>query len=175
LTKDFFADTIDKTGGYNMWRVFIILILCVSLTGIGCNKKQDELDAIEQDATDSDVGAVMDSLEGVGGEAAETATSMEESTADQPEPEEKAPEQEYIEIEGFVIQLGSYSNFDLANYWAEKYQNREYPAFLRQVEMDGQTYHRLRIGVYDTYEEAREIGERLVDRYSATYWIDNNR
>ena len=57
----------------------------------------------------------------------------------------------------------------------EQYQNRDYPAFLRQTEIDGEVYYRLRVGVYETYEEAKEVGELLVDRYSATYWIDSNR
>jgi cell division septation protein DedD len=142
---------------------------------VGCSKKQDEIDALEQEATEEDAGAVMDSLEGTGMETTETVPAVPEEMTSQAEPEEEVEKPEYPEMEGFVVQLGSYHDYELANYWAEKYQNREYPAFIREVELGGETFYRLRVGVYDRFEEAREVGERLVDRYSATYWIDNNR
>jgi len=156
-----------------MTRLFMILVLIVALVVIGCSKKQEEIDALQQEATGEDATAVMDSLQGTSGETAEMShPATTKPVAKEPEPE---PEPDYTGMTGFIIQLGSYNNYELASYWAEKYQNREYPAFLRQVELDGQTYYRLRVGVYDTYKEAKQVGELLADRYSVNYWIDNNR
>ena len=160
-----------------MTSLFLIGVLIVGLRIIGCNKKQDELDAIQQDAADQDAAVVIDSLGQGEGEAVEETAEYETPTLTETEAvrETAEPEPDYSQFEGFVIQLGSYSDYELATYWSEKYQNRDLPAFLRQVELDGQTFWRLRIGVYDTYGEAKEVGDLLVDRYSAAYWIDNNR
>lgn len=156
-----------------MIRLFIISILIIALVAVGCSKKQEEVDALQQEATGEDAAAVIDSMEGVGTQTAgQDQPAMTETVAEEPEPE---PEPDYSQIEGFVVQLGSYNNYDLAYYWAEKYQNRDFPAFLSEVELDGRIYYRLRVGIYETFEEAKQVGELLADRYSARYWIDNNR
>jgi cell division protein FtsN len=175
LTKDFFADTINKSEGGTMTRVLLILFLIAGLLAAGCSKKQDEIDAIQQEAVDEDAAAVMDSLEGIGTETDDVGETAPAEAAVEPVPEVEEPEAEYADIEGFVVQLGSYRDNELASYKLEQYQNRDYPAFLRQTEIGGEVYYRLRVGVYETYEEAKEVGELLVDRYSATYWIDSNR
>lgn len=158
-----------------MARIFILCVLIVGLVLTGCSKKEDEIKALEQDATGEDAAAVMDSLESGG--PTEAAPAVSEPAPDESAVQAEAREQEpdYSQIQGFVIQLGSYRNYELASYMAEKYENREFPAFLSQIEIEGQLYYRLRIGVYDTYQEAKEVGELMVDRYSASYWIDNNR
>lgn len=154
-----------------MTRSCLIVLLAMVVLSAGCSKEQEELDAIQQDATTDEATAVMDSLEGTGAkEQPETSGYAEPEPAAEPE-----PEPDYSDITGFVVQIGSYTNYELASAMAEKYQNRDLPAFLREVEIDGRVYYRLRIGVYETYAEAKTVGEFLVDRYSATYWIDNNR
>ena len=154
-----------------MMRLFVMTLLIAALVVVGCSKKQDEIDALQQEAAGRDAAAVMDSLERAGREAADM-QPLETARTPVSEPE---PEPDYYAMEGFVVQLGSYNDYELAAYWAERYQNREFPAFLRQVEMEGRVYYRLRVGVYETYEEAKQIGELLADRYSASYWIDYNR
>ena len=160
-----------------MARLILVGVLIVGLIVVGCSKKQDELDAIQKEATDQDAAAVIDSLGKGTEEIVEETTEEQAPAVAAPAATTKAaePKPDYSKFEGFVIQLGSYSDYELANYKVEQFQTRDFPAFLRQVEIDGQTYWRLRIGVYDTFQEAKEIGEQLVDRYSVTYWIDNNR
>jgi len=156
-----------------MSRLFLILVLAIALAFVSCSKKQDEVDALQQEAAGQDAAAAMDSLQNQAGQPAEESQpATPPAVTQEPEPE---PEPDYGSQPGFVVQLGSYNNYELASYWAEKYQNRDYPAFLREVDLNGQTYYRLRIGVYDTYQEAKQVGELLADRYSADFWIDNNR
>jgi cell division septation protein DedD len=165
-----------KEKGGTVRRNLLIFILAFSLIIIGCSKDQDEIDALQEDATEMDASAAMDSLESTGDEGGEAVTDYAEPEVTAAEESyEPEPEPEYPDVEGFVVQLGSYYDYELAEYFAGKYKNRDYPAFVRQIEIDGETYYRLRVGVYETYEEAERVGEELVDKYSATYWIDNNR
>jgi len=167
---------MDKIGGNFMTRVFIVVVLIVSLVIIGCNKKKDEIEALKQEATGEDVAAFMDSLEETGTSDSEramvTPAAPQEST---PPAESSPPATDYSQKQGFVLQIGSYRDYDLAAYMSKKYQDRAFPAFLQQVEVEGQTCYRLRIGVYDTYQEAKAVGELMADRYSTAYWIDTNR
>lgn len=157
----------------------LIFILIFGLALVGCSKDKEDIEALQQDATGQDASAAMDSLRRTGDESGEAVTDYGQTEPEvaaaeeayEPEPE---PEPEYPEVEGFVVQLGSYKDYQLAEYMAGKYQGRDYPAFVRQIDIGGETYYRLRVGVYGTYEEARQVGELLADRYSATYWIDNN-
>jgi len=163
-----------------MIRLFLIIVLAAGMILVGCSKDEDEIEALEQEAADSDASAVMDSL-GAGkgemaGEQVDTA-AQPETPVSQPEPTEPEPEPEpeYGDMEGYVVQLGSYKGYDLADYWADKYRERDFPVYIGEVELDGETYYRLRVGVYETYQEAKEVGLLLKDRYSADYWIDKNR
>ena len=159
-----------------MFRLFLILVLIAGLMTVGCNKKQDEIEALQDEATGADAEAVLDSLEGSGEMAEDAVEESVPATPKEPPVKKKPePEPDYSQAEGYVIQIGSYSDYELASYWAEKYLDREYKAFLREVEIGGETLYRLRIGVYDTFQEAKDAGELLSDRYSLTYWIDYNR
>jgi cell division septation protein DedD len=165
-----------------MKRLLLIFILILGLAVVGCSKDDEEIEAIEKEAAEDEATAVMDSLEGVGDQSAQEVgyvDSMATQAQTEPEPAitepEPEPEPDYSDIAGYVVQVGSYTDRELAEWWAARYQNWEYPAFLRTVDIDGETIYRLRIGVYETFDDAKQIGELLVDRYSATYWIDNNR
>lgn len=160
-----------------MFRFAVIAILIAGLLATGCSKNDDDVAALEQEASQDEAAAVLDSLqqEGVIGDSA--AITGEVSAAVKPEPETETyqPKEDYSGYEGFVVQTGSYSSYEFAEMMAEKYRNRDYPAFVTTVDIEGVTYYRLRIGVYETQEEAKQIGELLVDRYSAEYWVDSNR
>ena len=158
-----------------MLRFLIVICLITGLMLVGCSKEEEDLRAIEQEAADQNAEAVMDSLEGTGMEAeetGETTTAMTGMTAQ----EAKQPEMpDYSDLDGYVVQIGSHVSYEFARGMAEKYLERDYPAFVQTVEIDGQVLYRLRIGVYETKEDAEQVGELLVDRYSAEYWLDFNR
>jgi len=156
-----------------MYRVFVVAMLIVGLTFAGCSKKEEDVKAIEQEAVEGEAAEVMDSLERTGTEA-ETYQEAAAGAAQTETYSEAAPT-DYSGLEGFVVQIGSYADYNFARMMAEKYQTRDYPAFVQTIEIDGKIYYRLRVGVYETLEDAKTIGELLKDRYSAEYWIDMNR
>ena len=159
-----------------MLRFLIVICLITGLALTGCSKKEEDIRAIEQEAADQSADAVMDSIESTGMEAetaGETTTTAAEKTTKETAKKPEMPD--YSDLTGYVVQIGSYASYDFAQLMAEKYLERDYPAFVQAAEIDGQVYYRLRIGVYETKEDAIQVGNLLADRYSAEYWLDFNR
>lgn len=155
-------------------RFICFLILCFGLIAIGCSENQEDVDALGQEAAQDDASEVMDSLAGTT-EGDEIDTLAEEATEETGEViDEPSSAPDYSDLSGFVVQVGSYSTYEFAQMMADKYTRRDYPAFVVSTNIDGVTYYRLRIGVYETFEEAEQVGELVADRYSTEYWIDNN-
>jgi septal ring-binding cell division protein DamX len=157
-----------------MARYISFVILCFGLILMGCSNNQEDVDALSEEAAQDNASGVMDSLEGSGlGE--ENDTLAEVATAETEEmTDESSSAPDYSDLSGFVVQVGSYSTYEFAQMMADKYTDRDYPAFVVNANIDGITYYRLRIGVYETMEEAKKVGELVSDRYSTEYWIDNN-
>ena len=162
-----------------MARLFLVFMLIAGLMLAGCSKKDEDVDSIGKEAAEDNAAAVMDSLNNQGAgavqkEQGKTAVDTPKTAVKPSTETAKKPSVDYSGLSGFVVQVGSYSSYDFAKMMADKFSGRDYPAFIVSTEIDGTTYYRLRIGVYETYEEAKEIGELVKDRYSVTYWIDNN-
>ena len=162
-----------------MFRIAMALILIAGLLATGCSKKEEDIAAIEQEASQDEAAAVMDSLLEEGAATDSTGQVMDETaatTAAEPaEVDVVRTDEDYSGLDGYVVQIGSYAHYDFAEMMAEKYRNREFPAFVVSADIGGETFYRLRIGVYETKEEAEQVGEMLKDRYSAEYWVDINR
>lgn len=159
-----------------MARLFLVCIAIAGLLLVGCSKKDEDVDALSDQAAQDDAAAVMDSLNGTGADTVtEEQGTLAEDTQTKTEPEEtQTPDVDYSGLQGYVVQVGAYADYDFAKMMSEKYTKRDYPAFVVSTDIDGVTYYRLRIGVYETYAEAKQVGDLIKDRYSADYWIANN-
>ncbi len=162
---------------------YLLLVTCAALLLLGCSDKQEEVKQLEREAARDEAADVMDSLNATapdtGARDADTGgmeddTAMETDTAAIKKSRDyDTPD--YSQLDGYVVQLGSYATRDFAEMMAEKYVGRDFPAFVTSAEIDGQTYYRLRVGVYETFDDAKQVGEILKDRYSTEYWVDLNR
>jgi len=72
---------------------------------------------------------------------------------------------------GWAIQIGTFAEFAAAEAAAETYRQADFPTFVRRAEKDGKTFYRLRVGVYESREEAQRVGEELRSRFGLDYWI----
>ncbi|RKX19200.1 MAG: hypothetical protein DRP51_07835 [Candidatus Zixiibacteriota bacterium] len=158
-------------GGQMIKNFFALFLVLALLVFIGCNKSEEDVDRLEQEALESEViETAPDSLtieEELG--AAET---IEETVS--PEDDLAGRRYEASGTGGFTVQIGSGTSRLDANYMAEQFIGRGYEAFVSEVYIDDISYFRIRIGNMETYEEAKQLGEELKDKYSVDYWIDNN-
>jgi len=162
----------------NFFALFLVLALLVF---IGCNKSEEDVDRLEQEALESEViETAPDSLtieEELGAaETIEETVSPEDDLAGRRSPEDDLAGRRYEAsgTGGFTVQIGSGTSRLDANYMAEQFIGRGYEAFVSEVYIDDISYFRIRIGNMETYEEAKQLGEELKDKYSVDYWIDNN-
>ncbi len=151
--------------------IIVFLFALVLVVFIGCNKSEDDVNKLEQEALETEaVKAASDSLAIAN---AAVAVEMEEETLS-PEEELASRRYEAAGTGGFTVQIGSGTTRLAANYDAEQYIARGYEAFVSEVYIDDVSYFRIRIGNLETYEEATRLGEELKDKFSVDYWIDNN-
>jgi len=164
-----------ETEGGRVIRIMAIGILVLALAVTGCSKKKEEAKALQQEANQDEAAMAMDSLTQTPPPTDTVAEVTPEPTI-KPKPTVTTPAEPPTPPQqaGFVVQVGSYLNYELAESMADRYKSRGYEAFLVPTDVDGKEFYRLRIGVFDTYAEAKQIGAEVADRYSATYWIDNN-
>lgn len=156
-------------------RFIPVVLLAILLAFVGCSKKDEDIEALEREAAEDQAAAVMDSLNRVEKDSIELAQTPLPGQANKTKPPVVYEESPTAREAGFVIQVGSYQNYDIALLMEAKYKERGYPAFIKRTDLDDGMYYRLRIGVYETKPEAEQVAKVLVDHYSAQYWIDWNR
>lgn len=64
----------------------------------------------------------------------------------------------------YALQLGSFSREENAQSFVEQLQSLNYPAFLAQAQVENAYYYRVRVGFYETKEEARAVLQNLQDQ-----------
>lgn len=203
-----------------MARLLLIGFLMAAFFVGGCNKNDEDLKAIEKEASKDDAGTVIDSLQGnanasrgqqavnpSGGDSAELESSKAvspgaarqaapesqptanestkpEKTAQAPEakPESAPPSAPPVEesLSGvkageYTVVIGSYADDKVAEAMAAKYRERQFPAFVRNISVEGKTFYRLCVGSYPTITEARQIANTIKDHFSTEFWIDRGK
>jgi len=155
-----------------------VLLLSVLAMFFGCSKDKDVQD-LENEVMESESQDYL---------ADTTSAQPVETTADtsakdyamKPEtaPVEETPAETRMPAQSgsgsFAIQVAAGTNPEYARALAERYVERGYDAFVTETIYNGETYYRIRLGGYDTYDEAETAGLNIKDKYSADFWIDNN-
>ncbi|MFH2036665.1 MAG: SPOR domain-containing protein, partial [Candidatus Zixiibacteriota bacterium] len=77
-------------------------------------------------------------------------------------------------IVGFTVQVAASGNYENTGILVEKYKERGYEPFVTEADINGELFYRVRIGVFETFNEANQLGLELKDKYSINYWVDNN-
>lgn len=151
----------------------LVLSLLVSLTG--CSKDEDveqleqEMMAQEQQAGDTTPTPAITPADTLSDSARQAAM---DAAAAVPE-EEPAPSMPSRPAgEGFEVQVAGCEDPDYAGYLVEKYRDRGYEPYVTTATVDGQTYYRVRLGIFQSYAEAKRVRMEVEDKYSVVAWID---
>jgi cell division protein FtsN len=89
-----------------------------------------------------------------------TAASMESPVAMASPPAHKHP---------FNIQIEAVMDKNGADQMVQKLQSLGYPASSQPTDIDGQTWYRVKVGPYDSQEEAQAAQAKLREQYKAAY------
>jgi DedD protein len=76
-----------------------------------------------------------------------------------PEPTKSAAQ---LEAQGYVVQLGAFSNAANANHLYQKLRAARFPAYLERVNTDGSTRTRVRAGPFPTEDAADKARQKLL-------------
>lgn len=151
-----------------------ILFLAILLAFTGCNKDQEiadlESEVMESEAIDYLADSVVE--EAVTPPEDELAMTPEKTPEEEIEPQLEMPIR--METDGYTVQVSSSTSYENTYTLVELYSGRGYEAYVTQTVLNGETYYRIRIGVYETFEQAQELALELKDKYSITYWITAN-
>lgn len=155
------------------YSIILLLIFSIAFMFGGC-KKDEEISDLEQEVLESDAADnLTDSI------AEESAVTAEEELAMTPEktPEETPSRPEMpirMETAGFCVQVSASTSYENTYNLVELYAERGYEAYVTEAVIEGETFYRVRIGVFETVEQARQLALELSDKYSANYWIAVN-
>jgi septal ring-binding cell division protein DamX len=69
----------------------------------------------------------------------------------------------------YTIQIEAVMDRDGANQMVRRLQDLGYPAAAETTDIDGQTWYRVKVGPYDSQEEAEEAQDKLRAAYKAQY------
>ena len=150
------------------YKIAVLLILSVALIS-GCAQKKEEAAQLEQEMLngDSAVEEVVDST-ALAGETMvpeETEQTVEETTTQYDMPSQPAGS-------GFTVQVASCPDEAFAYSLVQKYTGRGYEPFVEYISFEGQTYYRVRLGVFQSFSKAKALQAELIDKYSQESWID---
>ena len=143
---------------------YSILLIVIALLGFGCAKKQEDAAQLEAEMM------AQDSM-------ADT-TEVLDSTVEAASPEAAVPEEPVVSMpaqppgEGYTVQVASCTDYDYANYLVDKFTGRGYEPYVKTITYEGETYYRVRIGVYENFSEAKAMVAELADKYTLETWID---
>ena len=152
------------------WMALILLTLVLV---VGCSEdSKKEAAKLEQEmkgekaVTDTTQTAVEDTM-------GESTQPMEPGAVPKEEKEETYTGSQ-PEGSGYTVQVASCESMTYARHLIEIYTERGYEPYMVKTDVDGQTYYRVRIGVFASLSEAQSLKSELADRYSVKAWIDYN-
>ncbi len=158
-----------------MFKLITIFLLCV-VFAVGCSKKKEEAERLEQEMLDQEP-ALTDTAQAETLEPVDTAWSEVMAAEESVEPSRPGDEvlAQSDEPAGFVVQVAACPSLEYAYYLAELYETRGYETYLTSTLFQDQKFYRVRIGGYDTYEDAAAVQTEIRDRYSVSAWVAENR
>lgn len=151
------------------YSVFMLLILL--LIG-GCSKKKEEAAKLEQEILGQEAArdTTGDTVSAMAVAYDSAADIGDASAIPEEEPARAIPTQP--SGPGYVVQVASCESRDYAEYLVDKYISRGYEPFMTTVTHNGQTYYRVRIGLFENLEDALALKDELKSKYSAKPWVD---
>ncbi len=151
----------------------IITVSLLALTiSVGCSKKKEDAQKLADQLQQTADSIAVDSLRQDSIDQAAIAQAEIEAAALVAAEELANAMPAKPEGDGYSVQVASCESEDYARYLIDLYTERGYEPFTTQISIEGQTFYRVRIGLFEFFGEARSLQKELVDKYSLDCWID---
>ncbi len=150
------------------------LLVGIGLLTIGCSKKQDEVDRLEQEMI-GDSGAPGTTMSDCTMVALDTMSAEETMAMDAgavPEEPQPAELPTAPSGSGFTVQVAGCEDRDYAEHLVGVYRERGFEPFVTNETVEGQLFYRVRIGQFESFSEAQALKSDLADKFSVDAWID---
>lgn len=154
-----------------LYRLLILLSLSLILIfTIGCSKKSDEAAELEKEFLGDTVQPVMEDSTMMTA-AQDSAETFEADAQAVPEEEVRSMPKQPAGA-GYSVQVAGCEDQAYAEHLVDVYTRRGYEPFVTNITIEGQTYYRVRIGLFESYSQAKAMQAELLDKYSLDTWID---
>ena len=158
-----------RNGGYMIARLLLLLLVSLACLLVGCSEEQKkDAAALEQELLEREDTAASGAAESTEATELEAEPMDVAAVPEEPEPE---PIPTGASGTGWSVQVAACEDADYAEHLIERYQSRGYSPYLTTFTHNGQMYYRVRLGVFDTQEEARRVRLELIDKYSVDSWV----
>ncbi|MBN2226620.1 MAG: SPOR domain-containing protein [candidate division Zixibacteria bacterium] len=158
--------------------LMLLAMVCLIIGMTGCSKDSDEVAELEQEVLDQQgTDYLADSSSDAGGEGVAVAGETDEyamTPEAAPEEDRPAPMPSRPAGSGYTVQVAAGTNPVYAREQVNLFLDRGYEAYVTEIQVEGETFYRIRIGNYETLTEARAMAMELHDKFSVSFWIDQN-
>lgn len=149
------------------FRILIILTLVIAV-GVGCSKKQEDAAKLQEEMLNQDT--VTDTVYDTTEIMMDSSNQPDAGAIPAEEPSFDMPKQPAGD--GYAVQVASCPDEAYAQKLVDLYTTRGYQPFVTHITFEGETYYRVRLGIYDNLSEAKAMQAELLDKYSLSTWID---
>jgi hypothetical protein len=155
------------------------LIVGVCLPGLllllvpGCSKeKKEEAARLEQEMIQQDSAVVesVDTGHAYSGETLGSVSAMDAGAVPADDNGSLLPTS--IPSGAFTLQVAACTSTEYARHLIELYRSRGYEPYVSTTLFEGEEYHRVRIGGFESFSAASVLAVELKDKYSVSGWID---
>ena len=151
----------------------LVVVLGAMLLVAGCSKKKEQAQQLEDKMLNQQTtrDTTADTMQA----PAKVADTEEEANAGAVPQEEMSQASALPQApagNGYTVQVAGCEDRDYAVYLVGLYKERGYDPFVTQATIDGQRYYRVRVGNFDTFEQAQALQKELLSRFSVDGWID---
>ena len=94
-----------------------------------------------------------------------------EDTAPEPGPEPESPAQQPAATSMYTVQVAAFTRASTAQQWADRLRADDLPIWTATADVEGRTFHRVRVGALPSLADARRLGRMIGERYDWPVWV----
>jgi len=154
---------------FGIW-LGLFCMLCL-LVVAGCSKDQEVVDLENEMLGDTVADTTGVPVVTTDSTMDTAVAAMDAAAVPVEEPEPSMPSRPIGS--GYEVQVAGCEDAAYAQSLVQRYRERGYEPYVTTATIDGQKYYRVRLGIFETFSEAKAVKAAVEDRYSVAAWIDH--